>query len=161
NAHVSWRVFAGSTFHRPPRELLFDAGEGSRVDSLDRFYLNDGGPLLASGHYLLAGGGGLRGYRGRAALGKGAWGAGADVGLPGTPVTVFADLGRIEGAGGDLVGRALADAGIASVAGPRRLAIPLWGGPPGRRQSPWRLRWVASVRSFPIALRFRFLYGIS
>ena len=151
NAHVSWRFFAGSTFHRPPRELLFDAGEGSRVDSLDRFYLNDRGPLLASGHYLLAGGGGLRGYRGRAALGKRAWGAGADVGLPGTPVTVFADLGRIEGAGGDLVGRALADAGIAFVAGPLRIAIPFWVGRPEPGQSPWRVRWLASVESFPIS----------
>lgn len=145
NAHVSWRFFAGSTFDRPPRELLFDAGEGSRVDSLDRFYLNDRGPLLASGHYLLAGGGGLRGYRGRAALGRRVWGVSANLGLASVPVSAFGDLGRIE------TGRALGDAGLACVAGPLRITFPLWVGRPEPDETPWRVRWLVSIETFPIS----------
>jgi hypothetical protein len=82
DGHLAWRLFAGSAFDRPPRELLFDAAEGSRVDSLGRFYLNDRSPLLASGHYWIEGGGGLCGYRGRVALGKRVWGVNADLELP-------------------------------------------------------------------------------
>jgi len=145
DAHVSWRFFAGSTFDQPPRELLFDAGEGSRADSLDRFYLNDRGPLLASGHYLLAGGGGLRGYRGRAALGKRVCGMDVDLGLAGVPVSVFGDLGRLE------TGRALADAGLSCAAGPLRITFPLWVGRPEPDQDPWRFRWLVSIETFPIS----------
>ncbi|HYQ95893.1 MAG TPA: hypothetical protein VER38_02685, partial [Candidatus Eisenbacteria bacterium] len=145
NLHASWRLFAGSTFDRPPRELLFDAGEGSRVDSLDRFYLNDRGPLLASGHYLLAGGGGLRGYRGRALLAKRLWGVGTDLGLAGVPVSVFGDLGWIES------GRALGDAGFAGVAGPLRITVPLWVSRPEADQDPWRFRWLVSIETLPIS----------
>jgi hypothetical protein len=166
NAHLSWRVFAGSAFDRPPREQLLDAAEGNRVDSLDRFYLNDRGPLLASGHYLLAGGGGVRGYRGRLALGKRVWGLNADLEIPLLPVSLFGDLGRVEATGlgesdaqlappssaeaRDLFGRALGDAGVALVIGPIRVTAPLWVGRPNPGETPWRFRWLVSVESFPI-----------
>ncbi|HEY2923827.1 MAG TPA: M1 family metallopeptidase [Candidatus Eisenbacteria bacterium] len=169
NAHLSWRVFAGTAFDRPPRELNFDAAEGNRVDSLGRFYLNDRGPLLASGYYWIAGGGGLRGYRGRAALGKRVWGLSADLELPvpRVPVSLFGDLGRVEATGlgesgakstprsspdaRDLVGRPLADAGLSSVFGPVRITVPLWVGRPDPGENPWRVRWLLSIESFPIS----------
>lgn len=142
-AHVSWRFFAGSAFGRPPRELLFDAAEGSRLDSLDRFYLNDRGPLLASGHYLLNGGGGLRGCRGRAVLGKRLWGFGADLEPPRFPVSIFGDIGRIGR-------RTLGDAGVSCVVGPLRLTLPLWVGSPEHGKDPWRFRWLLSIESLSL-----------
>ncbi|HMI30219.1 MAG TPA: M1 family aminopeptidase, partial [Candidatus Limnocylindrales bacterium] len=167
NAHLSWRVFGGSAFDRPPREQLFDAAEASRVDSLGRFYLNDRGPLLGSGHYLVAGGGGLRGYRGRAVLGKRVWGANVDLEIPLMPVSFFGDVGRVEATGlgesdskaaapssaeaGDLIGRTLADAGLAYVIGPIRITAPLWVGRPNPNEKPWRFRWLVSIASFPIS----------
>jgi hypothetical protein len=167
NVHLSWRVFAGSAFDRPPREMLFDAAEGNRIDSLGRFYLNDRGPLVASGHYLMAGGGGLRGYRGRAALGKRVWGVSADMELPRLPVSFFADLGRVEVTGlgesagqasppssseaADLIGRPLGDAGLSYVYGPVRLTAPLWVGRPEPGEAPWKFRWLVSIERFPIS----------
>ncbi len=145
NAHVAWRLFAGSAFDRPPRELLFDAAEGSRVDSLGRFYLNDRGPLLASGHYWMEGGGGLRGYRGRAALGKRAWGLSADLDLPMLPVSVFGDVGGLE------TTPPLADAGLGYVLGPVRVTVPFWVGSPEPGKDPWRFRWLVSLESLPIS----------
>jgi hemolysin activation/secretion protein len=132
------------------------------VDSLGRFYLNDRGPLLASGHYWIEGGGGLRGYRGRAALGKRAWGLNADVELPMLPVSIFGDLGRVEATGlgetGDaegvpaeaargIIGRTLADAGLGWVIGPVRLTVPLWVGSPEPGKDPWQVRWLVSLES--------------
>ena len=169
NVELSWRIFAGSAFDRPQRDLLFDAAEGNRIDSLGRFYLNDRGPLLASGHYWLVGGGGLRGYRGRAALGKRVWGLNADLELPvpRVSVSVFGDLGRIEATGlgesadksaapssaeaRDFVGRVLADAGVSWSLGPIRFTAPLWVGRPESGKRPWRFRWLVSIESFPIS----------
>ena len=141
DTHLSWRLFAGSALDRPPRELLFDAAEGSRVDSLGRFYLNDRGPLLASGHYWIQGGGGLRGYRGRAALGKRVWGWNTDLELPMLPVSLFGDVGGLE------TTRALADAGIGYGIGPLRITAPLWVGSPEPGKAPWHLRWLVSLES--------------
>jgi len=145
NAHLSWRLFAGSTFDRPPRELLFDVAEGARVDSLGRFYLNDRGPLLKSGHYWVAGGGGLRGYRGRAALGKRVWGLSADLTLPMLPVSMFGDAGGLETTG------VLGDAGLSYRIGPVRVTAPLWVGSPEPGKNPWRFRWLLSLESLPIS----------
>ena len=152
NTHLLWRFFAGSAFDRPPSELLFDVAEGSRVDSIGRFYLNDRGPLLRSGHYWIEGGGGLRGYRGRAALGKRIWALNTDLELPMLPVSLFADAGRIETSGpGDLIGRALADAGIGYSIGPVLITAPFWVGRPDPGESPWHVRWLVSIRSLPIS----------
>ncbi len=147
DAHFSWRVFAGSAFDRPPREMLFDAAEGSRVDSLGRFYLNDRGPLLRSGHYLIAGGGGLRGYRGRAALGKRVWGLNADLELPMLPVSIFGDVGGLAST------RALADAGLGYTIGPVRITAPVWVGSPEAGKRPWHFRWLVSLDALPGVFR--------
>ena len=144
DGHFSWRIYAGSAFDRPPRELLFDAAEGSRVDSLGRFYLNDRGPLLASGHYWMEGGGGLRGYRGRAILGKRLWGLNADLELPMLPVALFGDVGRVGAT-------TLADAGLGFDVGPLRLTAPLWVGRPEPGKDPWQVRWLLSLESVPIS----------
>ena len=150
--HLSWRFFGGASFDRPPRELLFDAAEGSRVDSLDRFYLNDRGPLVRWGHYWMQGSGGLRGYRGRAPLGKRIWAVNVDLDSPRLPVSLFADLGRVESSDqGELTGRALADAGIGYGWGPIRLTAPLWVGRPDPGESPWHFRWLVSIQSLPIS----------
>jgi hypothetical protein len=165
DAHFSWGLFAGSAFDRPPRELLFDAAEGNRVDSLGRFYLNDRGPLLASGHYWVEGGGGLRGYRGRVALGKRVWGLNADLELPMLPVSIFGDLGRVEATGlgesGDagsvpaeaargIIDRTLGDAGVGYAFGPFRLTVPIWVGRPEPGKDPWHVQWLVSLESLPI-----------
>ncbi len=147
DAHFSWRLFAGSVFDRPPREMLFDAAEGSRVDSLGRFYLNDRGPLLRSGHYLFAGGGGLRGYRGRAAMGKRVWGLNADVHLPMVPVSLFGDVGGLD------VTRPLADAGVGYAIGPLRITAPVWVGTPEPGKPAWHLRWLVSLERLPAVFR--------
>jgi hypothetical protein len=147
DAHVSWRLFAGSTFDRPPREMLFDVAEGSRVDSLGRFYLNDRGPLLRSGRYWIAGGGGLRGYRGRAALGTRVWGVNADLEIPMLPVSFFGDLGGLQST------RPLADLGVGYALGPLRITAPVWVGSPEEGQRPWHLRWLVSLGRLPGVFR--------
>jgi hypothetical protein len=145
NAHLAWRLFAGSTFDRPPRELLLDVAEGGRVDSLGRFYLNDRGPLFASGRYWMPGGAGLRGYRGRAALGERAWGLSVDLDLPMLPVSVFGDVGGLE------TTRVLADAGLGYSFGPLRFVAPFWVGTPEPGRSPWRFRWLVTLEALPIS----------
>ena len=146
NAHLRWRIFAGSAFDRPPRELLFDVAEGSRVDSVGRFYLNDRGPLLRSGHYWIAGGGGLRGYRGRAALGKRVCGLNLDLDLPMLPVSLFGDVGRVES-----IRHTLGDAGLGYSLGPVRITAPLWVGRPQADEGPWHARWLISLESLQIS----------
>ena len=118
------------------------------MDSIERFYLNDRGPLLRSGHYWIQGGGGLRGYRGRAALGKRVWALNTDFEIPNVPVSLFADIGRIDG---DLLGHTLADAGLGYVLGPVRLTVPFWVGRPDAGERPWHVRWLLSIESFPIS----------
>jgi len=163
NARLSWRAFLGSAFRRTPREALFDAAEGSRLDSLDRFYLNDRGPLLASGHYWIEGGGGLRGYRGRAALGKRVWALNLDFHGSFLPVALFADAGRIDSNGlgestiqssgsTDLTGRFLADAGVGATFGPVKVTVPFWVSRPESGKGPIRVRWLVSLASIPLSL---------
>jgi hypothetical protein len=52
---------------------------------------------------------------------------------------------------GDLIGRTLADAGLAYVIGPIRITAPLWVGRPNPNEKPWRFRWLVSIASFPIS----------
>jgi len=68
-----------------------------------------------------------------------------DLGLPGLPVSVFGDLGRIE------AGRTLGDAGLSFGAGPFRITFPLWVGRPEPDHDPWRFHWLASIETFPIS----------
>lgn len=150
---VSWRAFAGSAWRRVPNELLFDAAEGPRLDAIRGFYLNDRGPVRASGHSLFEGGAGVRGYADRAVLGRRAWGAGLSLARSTEPLagTLFADAGRVEAGGlgesapapgnGPLVGRTLFDAGVSFEWGPVRVSLPVWLSHPAPGEPPWDLRW--------------------
>ena len=148
------RGFAGSAWRRVPRELLFDVAEASRLDALERFYENDRGPLRASGHYLSDGGGGLRGYTGRAGLGQRIASLNVDATHAATGVFAFGDLGRAEASGlGEstlpsthpLLGRTLADAGAGYAYGPVRLTAPFWVSRPEPGEAPWKVRWYVSL----------------
>jgi hypothetical protein len=153
---AGWRAFAGAAWRRAPNEALFDAAEGPRLDAVRDFYLNDRGPVRASGHALFEGGAGVRGYADRAALGKRAWGAGLSLTHSSVPLSglLFADAGRVEAAGfgesppapaGPLVGRTLFDAGVTFQLGPLRLTLPVWLSRPAPGERPWKLRWRASL----------------
>jgi peptidase M1-like protein len=153
NLHVTWRLFAGSVWRTPPREALFDAAEASRLEAIGSFYLNDRGPVVASGRYWNPGGGGLRGYRGRAILGKRAVGLNLDARLPWVPwFDFFADAGRVGdqawGEGGASSPK-LADAGLTLDLGVVRLTAPLWVGSPAPDERPWRARWLITLGALP------------
>jgi len=151
---ASWRIVAGSAFRRVPRELQFDIAEESRLDALEYFYANDRGPLREMDHFLVPGGGGARGYSGRAILGQRLLAASLEIEHAGYPAYLFGDAGRLEasGLGEDavpplhpLVGRALADAGVGVRYGPLDVAFPVWVGRPESEESPWRFRWRFSI----------------
>ena len=150
----SWRIAAGSAFRRVPREQLFDAAEMSRLDALPLFYANDRGPLRETDHFHVPGGGGLRGYSGRAVVGQSLVAANLEVANEGFPIFLFADAGSVEAsgwgeaAGGPLhplVGQTLADAGAGVRLGLIRVDFPLWLGSPDPGEHPWDFRWVFSI----------------
>jgi len=152
--NVQWRAIAGSAFRRVPREIQFDAGEAGRLDALTYFYANDRGPLRETDHFLVPGGGGLRGYAGEAVLGQRVLAANVEAGRGRDPFLFFGDVGKLEasGVGEDagtplhpLVGRTLADAGIAFHYGPVEVAFPAWVGTPVAGESPWDFRWKFSI----------------
>lgn len=152
--NVALRLFAGSAWRRPPREQLFDVAEASRLDGLARFYENDRGPLRATDHYLAEGGGGLRGYAGRAVLGARVAALNVDVTQARTGVFVFGDVGRAESSGlgesgrppgGPLIGRTLADAGAGYSYGPVKVTVPVWVSRPEPGEAPWKVRWLFSL----------------
>ncbi len=167
NLRVSWRAFAGTSQRRVPRELLFDVAEGSRLDAIRAFYLNDRGPVRESGRYLAEGGGGVRGYADRAVLGKRILAASltlTNAKFP-LPLTAFADVGRAEASGlgeapelGEpagapstpLSGRTLSDAGVLLDQGPLRITIPIWLSDPERGERPWRFRWRITLRTLSL-----------
>jgi hypothetical protein len=138
---VGWRAFGGTAQRRTPRELLFDVAEGSRLDAIHAFYLNDRGPVRASGRYLHDGGGGVRGYADRAILGKRVLAASVSASHRrlALPATLFADGGRVEGGGAGA--RTLYDAGATIEQGPVRFTFPLWLSHPDRDEKPWEFRW--------------------
>jgi hypothetical protein len=151
---ASWRIAAGSAFRRAPRELQFDIAEESRLDALDRFYANDRGPLRETDRFLVPGGGGVRGYSGRAILGQRLLAGSLEVSHSAYPVYFFGDAGRVEASGiGErtrpslhpLVGRTLADAGLGFRYGPLDVAFPVWVGSPDSAENPWRFRWRFSI----------------
>ena len=151
---ASWRIAAGSAFRRVPRELQFDIAEESRLDALEFFYANDRGPLREADRFFVPGGGGARGYSGRAILGQRLLAANVEIEHAGFPVYVFGDAGRLEASGmGEgaapplhpLVGRAIADAGVGVRYGPLDVVFPVWVGRPDSEESPWRFRWRFSI----------------
>jgi len=151
---VRWSATAGSAFRRVPREIQFDVAEAGRLDALPYFYANDRGPLRETDHFLVPGGGGLRGYAGDAVLGQRIAAANLEAARHGDPFYLFGDVGRVEasGLGEDegtplhpLVGRTLADAGIAFQYGPVEVAFPAWVGRPPADENPWDFRWKFSI----------------
>ncbi|HKW51305.1 MAG TPA: hypothetical protein VJQ53_06165, partial [Candidatus Eisenbacteria bacterium] len=162
NLRASWRVAAGSAFRRVPRELQFDVAEDSRLDALDFFYANDRGPLRESDHFLVPGGGGARGYSGRAILGQRLLTASLEIEHGAFPVYLFGDAGRVEASGlGEgalpplhaLVGRTLADAGVGVRCGPLDVAFPAWVGNPESDEGPWHFRWMFSIGTVQLPTR--------
>jgi hypothetical protein len=154
---VSWRAAAGSAFRRVPREHLFDVAETSRLDALPLFYANDRGPFRETDHFHVPGGGGLRGYAGRAIVGQSVVGMSLEIANEDHPVFAFGDVGNVEAAGWaggsepalhPLVGRWLADAGLGVRLGPVTVAFPVWLGNPEPGESPWDFRWTFSVGVF-------------
>lgn len=151
---VSWRIAAGSAFRRVPREQLFDVAEMSRLDALPFFYANDRGPLRETDHFHVPGGGGLRGYAGRAIVGQSLLSATLEIENARYPIFVFGDAGGVEASawGEDsvtplhpLVGQCLADAGLGVRLGPVQVAFPIWVGSPDTGESPWDFRWTFSI----------------
>jgi hypothetical protein len=151
--NLALRASGGSAWRRVPREQLFDVAEKSRLDALERFYDNDRGPLRATDHYLSEGGGGLRGYAGRAALGARLAALNVDLTQARTGAFLFGDVGRVEASGlgessrpaGPLVGRTLADAGAGYGYGPAKVILPFWVSRPEHGEAPWRVRWRFSL----------------
>jgi len=153
---VTWRIAAGAASRNAPREQLLDVAEGSRLDALARFYENDRGPLRETDHYLSEGGGGLRGFAGRAVLGRRLVALNLEAGHAAVPLAVFGGVGRVEEPGQaapapgsalaqDLTGRTLADFGVAYSLGRIRLVAPLWVSRPEPDERPWDVRWLVSL----------------
>lgn len=151
---LTLRGFAGSAWRRVPREQLFDVGEESRLDALERFYENDRGPLRATDHYLREGSGGLRGYAGRAALGARLVAVNVDLSQRRTGLFAFGDVGRAESSGlgaesrpatSPWIGRGLADAGVGYAYGPVKVTAPVWVSRPQAGEAPWKARWLFSL----------------
>jgi len=156
---ASWRIAAGTAFNQVPRELKFDVAQESRLDALDRFYANDRGPLRETDHFLVPGGGGVRGYWDQAILGQRLLAASLEVSHAAYPVYFFGDVGQVGASGlGEealpplhpLVGRTLADAGFGVRLGPLNAAFPVWLGTPDPDESPWRFRWQFSIGTFAL-----------
>lgn len=151
---LDWRGTAGSGFRRVPRQVQFDIAQAGRLDVLPLFYTNDRGPLRETDHFLVPGGGGLRGYAQEAVLGQRILAANLEIARSSEPWFLFADVGRVEasGVGEDpgvplhpLVGRTLADAGAAVRYGPVEIAFPAWVGSPPSDENPWEFRWQFSI----------------
>ncbi|HKQ18306.1 MAG TPA: M1 family metallopeptidase [Candidatus Eisenbacteria bacterium] len=151
---LTWRIAAGNASRHAPREHLFDIAEANRLDALSRFYENDRGPLRESEHYLAEGGGGLRGFSGRAILGRRLLALNLEAEHTAVPLSVFAGVGCAEapgegvapgGSAASLSGKTLADLG-ASIAFRRvRLIAPFWISHPEPGEQPWDIRWLVSL----------------
>ena len=151
---LKWRLAAGTASRHAPREHLFDIAEANRLDALARFYENDRGPLRESEHYLAEGGGGLRGFSGRAVLGRRLLALNVEAEHSAVPLAVFAGVGRVEGSGesetpvggaASLTDKNLVDLG-ASIAFRRvRLLAPFWISRPEPGEQPWDIRWLLSL----------------
>ncbi len=142
--HVDTRLFMAATEEDVPREFLFHAVEATRLETADRFYANDRGPLRESEHFWAEGGGGLRGYVGRDLQGAAVRSASVGVRHDRWPLALFFDAGRLgkradfkAGAQTDVT---LADAGIGWDLGVVRLYAPVWVSRPEPGENPWDAR---------------------
>lgn len=151
NFHVESRVFGGLSWRQVPFERLFGAAEETPLETLDRFYANNGGPLRESEHWWAEGGGGLRGYVGRDAVGRRILAGSLEIRHDRWPLRLFADAGRVTpgAAALDTTSITLADAGfgihLADLGIPLvgiRLYAPVWVGTPEPGEKPWEARWL-------------------
>jgi len=156
---VTWRVAAGTALGGVPLERQLDIAEDGRIEALRYFYANDRGPLRDTGHFFVAGGGGLRAYAGRAILGQSLLAGSLEVSHRTRPIFLFADIGRVDADGigesrgtplSPLAGRTLADAGAGVKLGPVTLTIPFWVDHPDEDEGNWDFRWLFSLNSFSL-----------
>jgi hypothetical protein len=147
--HVGWRAVASGADGQLRQETLEDVSEASRLEALSYFYANDLGPVRNTDHYFLAGGGGLRGYAGRAILGDRLLAFNLEAQHDNYPVRAFAGVARVRNyvpkAFLDFEPRATrtySDAGLGFSYGPVQLDFPFWLGTPDPGESPWKVRWL-------------------
>jgi hypothetical protein len=163
---VSWRVAAGSAFGTVPLERKFDIAEENRVQALQYFYANDRGPLRQTDHFFVPGGGGLRGYSGRAVLGQSLLSGSLEIAPRFHAAFLFADVGQVNpggwgecGCGGlgvtSLNGQVLSDAGAGFSVGPVTVTFPIWVDHPPSDESAWSTRWLFSIGSIGLPSAFR------
>ena len=150
---LSVRGFAGSSWRRVPREQHFDVGEASGSTHSPASSTTTAG-RFAPRIIIYRKEGGIRGYAGRAGLGRRLATLSVELTHERTGVFVFGDGGRAEAsgwgessraAGSDLIGRALADAGAGYAYGPVRVALPIWLSRPDPAEPPWKVRWLFSL----------------
>ena len=140
--HLDARAYAGAAWRRIPNERLFDIAQATRLETLDRFYANDRGPLRESDHYWTGGGGGLRGYADRAVLGRRIGALSLDFHHAKYPLWLFADAARVKAdAPFDKIA---ADAGVGFRYLYFRIDAPFWISTPEPGEKPYDARWVVS-----------------
>ncbi|HET9951112.1 MAG TPA: M1 family aminopeptidase, partial [Candidatus Eisenbacteria bacterium] len=122
--HLSTRIYGGVAGGELPLERHFDGVEATRLETLDRFYANDRGPLRESDHYSTGGGGGVRGYVGEPMLGTRIAAANLEFRHDRWPLSLFVDTARLRS---DASGsQSFTDAGIGIHLGYFRLDLPFW-----------------------------------
>jgi len=143
NFHLDARLYGGLASDDAPRERLFDGVQATRLETLDRFYANDRGPLRESDRYWTGGGGGLRGYVGRVVQGPRVAAGSLEARHDRWPVALFFDAARLRA--DDPYDRLLADAGAGIQLGFVRLDAPFWISTPEPCEPPFDFRWTFSV----------------
>ena len=96
----------------------------------------------------MEGGGGIRGFAGRALTARRVAALNLGVGPGRLPVSAFADLGRAQETGVPFFSGGaedLADLGAAYRYGPVAFAVPLWVSRPPADERPWEIRWFVSL----------------
>jgi hypothetical protein len=139
---VESRFYGGLSSGSLPNERLFDAVQATRLETLDRFYANDRGPLRESDHYWTGGGGGLRGYVGRVALGRRIASGSIEASHGRWPLSLFVDAARLNADAP--FDRTLADAGLGFHVSYLRIYAPFWVSRPDAGEKPFDVRWVVS-----------------
>jgi hypothetical protein len=147
--HVGWRTVASGAGGQLRQETLEDVSEASRLEALSYFYANDLGPVRNTDHYFLAGGGGLRGYAGRAILGDRLLAFNLEAQHDNCPVRAFAGVARVRNYVPETLldiepraTRTYSEAGLGFSYGPVQLDFPFWLGTPDPGESPWKVRWL-------------------
>jgi hypothetical protein len=140
--HLDARLYGGLASDDAPRERLFDGVQATRLETLDRFYANDRGPLRESDRYWTGGGGGLRGYVGRIVQGPRVAAGSLEARHNRWPVALFLDAARLKADAP--YDQLLADAGIGFQLSLLRFDAPVWISTPEPGENPVDFRWTVS-----------------